>query len=66
MPTLKTKKKWCYWHIRVKDSNNWNCAAHLSEGRVFDCPHKNSKNSQQGKYPCLDHNYKPVEKQMKG
>ena len=50
------KEKFCSCQMKCEEDtgDTWTCTAHMVEGRVDECPYKDFKDSQKGKYPCVD------------
>lgn len=45
--------KFCNKQVDTKDCG-LQCAAHLHEGRVFNCPFKNAEDVNSAEFKCLD------------
>lgn len=50
--------QWCDWQVKamedVGEPDSWTCAAHLNEGRAFQCPYKNMDDAKNRQYQCVD------------
>ena len=46
---------WCDHQMLLNDGVEIGCAAHLAEGRLFDCPYQSNEERMNSLYPCSDY-----------
>jgi len=56
LPALTIVQQWCHWQVKAHEDTSvtWTCAAHLCEGRAFECPYRDMEHAKQDPYPCVD------------
>lgn len=49
--------QWCDCQVKCTEDTEgtFTCAAHIAEGRTFQCPYMNPENRKQAEYPCNDY-----------
>ncbi len=53
---MPAKSVFCEYHVATKENpKGTDCAAHLCEGRIFECPFTDPNHAQTAKYPCMDY-----------
>ena len=60
---LPVRKPFCDHHVRTREKDgsgsDTTCAAHLADGRAFECPYDSLVHARGVQYPCVDG--KPIE-----